>query len=226
MNCYNCGIPLTKKLNHREHIPAKNLYKDLEEKYKQKLITVPACFECNNQFSQIDQEIRDAIGILNNKDEYLNHMTSKSVKSIVRRKEWQNRVSAVDGSNLLDIKFNYSSFKKSHIKNFKGLYYYHFNETISKDYQMQVVAEGDENNNIAQQLRKHILSLYSDIDQFNFIGHRDVFKYKIKKIFNSNGIIVESGDENNKIGFIGNMIYCNVIHPVIIATNLKLTKHN
>mgnify|MGYP007082276451 FL=1 len=38
MNCYNCNKPLSKKENHEEHIPAKNLFKTYPAKYKKNLL--------------------------------------------------------------------------------------------------------------------------------------------------------------------------------------------
>jgi len=48
-------------------------------------ITVPACFDCNNIFSQIDQELRDAVGVTRESDEIPKVTTEKSVKSILRQ---------------------------------------------------------------------------------------------------------------------------------------------
>ena len=63
--CYNCGIELNKENLSVEHVPAKNLYDDLDDTFKINRITVPACKRCNGIYSKIDQEIRDVLAIKN-----------------------------------------------------------------------------------------------------------------------------------------------------------------
>src|SRR5690606_29040183 len=107
---------------------------------------VPACFECNNQYSQIDQEIRDAIGIMNDKNKDQNEMTRKSVKSIMRRSNWVDRLFFSEDGKVIAVDFSYDEFKKLHIKNFKGAFYHKYGRPLPENFVVEVIAEGDEGN--------------------------------------------------------------------------------
>ncbi len=85
MICYNCGIELTNENKTAEHIPAKNLYAGQPAEVKQNLLTVPACFDCNNKFSNIDSEIRDIIGISNDSLTENQVISEKAAKSLLRQ---------------------------------------------------------------------------------------------------------------------------------------------
>ena len=87
--CYNCGQEFDKEKITREHIPAQNTFVGYPDNYKSNRLVVPACFDCNNRYSKIDQEIRDAIGIMNEDNELQNEMTAKAVRSIMRNQNWQ-----------------------------------------------------------------------------------------------------------------------------------------
>ena len=84
MKCYNCGIDLNKSIKTKEHIPAKAYFVGYGDDYKNNRITVPACRKCNDQYSKLDNEIRDAIGVSNENEADLMELTRKSTKSIFR----------------------------------------------------------------------------------------------------------------------------------------------
>jgi hypothetical protein len=219
MNCYNCGIELTAATNHVEHIPAKNIFATYPPKYKQQLVTVPACFDCNNDFSKIDQEIRDAIGIMNDKNDLQNEMTRKSVKSIMRKSNWVNRVVSTDDGKAFEVSFSYDDFKKLHIKNFKGLFYHKYGFPLPKEYQVEIIAEGDEEHEKLQNIAKFLYGYTDEGIKWNSIGHEDVFEYKIKSmIADKNGMIYDDENIEHAIGFVCIMHYHHSIKPLIIAS--------
>lgn len=90
--CYNCGIDLNEENKTREHIPAKNLFAGYSDEYKKNLLTVPACRKCNEEFSKTDQQVRDAIGIMNEDDQKKHEATRRSVKSILRQPKGLDRL--------------------------------------------------------------------------------------------------------------------------------------
>lgn len=84
--CYNCGNEFPEENITREHIPAQNLFVGYGNEYKVNRLVVPACFDCNNQYSQIDQEIRDAIGIMNNHNDDQIELTRNRLNQLCVKK--------------------------------------------------------------------------------------------------------------------------------------------
>ena len=60
--CYLCGSPLIRGRNWtRDHIPPTCIF---PREKPRNLITVPCCLACNQQFKQLDQKMRNHIGVL------------------------------------------------------------------------------------------------------------------------------------------------------------------
>src|SRR5690554_1565382 len=202
--CYNCGIELNKENRTKEHIPAQNTFIGYPPEYKLNRLTVPACFDCNNEYSKIDKEIRDAIGILNEDDSKQAEMTKKAVEAIMRDKNWPDRVEMKDGK-VVSVSFDYNTFKKLHIKNFKGLFYSKYKHSIPDDYNIEIIAEGDfedvKLNSIAQFLTDYI----SEGGDFQICGHKDIFQYKLKTLTPMHGgdQINDSATLDNALGVVG-----------------------
>jgi hypothetical protein len=74
-----------------EHVPAKNLYDGFDNQFNVNRITVPACYDCNQLYSKIDQEIRDSLAVKSDSEEQKKIMTGKGVRSILRRSNWRDR---------------------------------------------------------------------------------------------------------------------------------------
>jgi len=219
MNCYNCGIELTNETNHVEHIPAKNLFKTYPDEYKKNLLTIPACYDCNiGLYSKIDHEIRDAIGILNEKDDLKNEMTEKAVRSIMRKSNWKERVFSIDGGTGLEVSFSYDDIEKLHIKNFKGLFYSKYGHTIPDNYEIRIIAEGDEENEKLQRVNDYFREYIDYEMDWSFIGHPEVFKYKIKAMIPGEDDMFYDGDNlEEAIGFVCTMEYHGALKPLVIA---------
>lgn len=215
--CYNCGTELTEQIKTREHIPAQNIFVGYPPEFKENRLTAPACHDCNNQYSKIDQEIRDAIGIMNEDNDQQEELTRKSVKSIMRRKNWIDRVHISNGK-VEAVTFDYNIFKELHIKNFKGIFYEKYGCPIPDEFEIGLIAEGDEDDENLMGIAKDMYSHVAEGNNWKVSGHEDVFQYKIKSLTpDTSGKILDSPDLENVLVVAGVMIYHKNLSPVIIA---------
>lgn len=189
--CYNCNKPIPEGTETKEHIPAKNLYEGYGDEYKINRIIVPACLSCNNIYSKLDQEFRDAIGVLNDTNEKQLGITDKSTRSILRDRKNYERLSFENGK--ISVKFDYAKFRELHIKNFKGIFYNTFGEPIPDTYKIEIVADGDEEYENLMSMTK---VTYNEMQKYPFqvSGHEDIYKYKIASIYEDNGNVSFSLD--------------------------------
>lgn len=215
--CYNCGNDFTEVNITREHIPAQNLFAGYGDEYKVNRIVVPACFECNNQYSQIDQEIRDAIGIMNNNDDKQTELTRKSVKSIMRRKSWADRL-FFDGGKVMAVDFSYDDLKRLHIKNFKGIFFNKYGKPLPKDFEVEIIAEGDDENDKLMGIGKLFYDYVIRDNDFLVSGHEDMFMYNIRTMNPTDTEYVEDkGDIENCLCVVGVLIYHKNMCSIVIA---------
>lgn len=223
MNCYDCGIPLNQETKTDEHIPAKNLFAPYPESHKKNLLTVPACEGCNNRYSKVDQEIRDAIGIMNENNTKQLALTKKAVKSIFRNGNWANRVSDLDDPKKFSVSFDYYDLEKLHIKNFKGLFYHKYGRPIGNDFDFKTIAEGDENDQKLQNIKTQFME-YAMLDMnWKSIGHESIFKYILKAMIpNEIGQYSDTGNINDSNGFICLMEYHRVLKPMVFVTRKSI----
>lgn len=218
--CYNCGKEIEPEKLTDEHIPARNLYVGFAEEYKKNRITVPACESCNQYFSKIDQEIRDAIAI---KSDSKSEMVSKGFRSILRRLNWKERTEVNVDGKVVSVEFSYNDLRKIHIKNFKGIYFHTYNEVIPDKFVLEIIADGDEN------LKEGAQFLYDyamDGKEWMPSGHPDIFRYIIKPIA-INGkeqIIVEPQNIEDAIGFVGVLVYHETILAIVVAGEEEYVK--
>lgn len=227
MKCYDCGILLNEMNKTAEHIPAKNLFSTYPEEFKQNLLTVPACESCNNRFSKIDQEIRDAIGITNENDERKLLLTKKAISSIFRNENWRERITGLNDQNKFSVLFNYCDLEKLHIKNFKGLFYNKYGAPIGDDFMIKVIAEGDENDYELQRI-KNEFSNYAHLDtSWKIIGHDSIFKYKLKAMIPDQlGKYSDLGEVEKANGFICLMEYHKILKPLVLVTRKSILNVN
>lgn len=216
--CYNCGIELTKENRTKEHIPAQNTFIGYPPEYKLNRLTVPACLNCNNQYSKIDEEIRDAIGIMNDDDSKQAELTRKAVESMMRNKDWSSRLDFKDG-RVESVSFSYDTFKRLHIKNFKGLFYDKYGFPLPEEYQIEIIAEGDFENTKLDKIAQLLAGYLADGGNFNVSGHPDIFQYKLKTLTPMSGgdLINDSATIENALGVVGILIYHKNIEAIIIA---------
>jgi hypothetical protein len=216
--CYNCGNEFPEENITREHIPAQNLFVGYGNEYKVNRLVVPACFECNNQYSQIDQEIRDAIGVMNNHNDDQIELTRKSIKSIMRQKNWADRLHFSDGK-VLSVNFSYDDLKKLHIKNFKGVFYAKYKRPLPKDFEVEIIAEGDEENEKLMGIGKLFYDYVVQNDEFLISGHEDIFMYNIKTMNPTDSeYVIDNGDVENSLCVIGVFVYHKNLCSIVIAS--------
>lgn len=176
--CYNCGCEFTDDNEETvEHIPMKALYTGYSPEYKINRVTVPGCNKCNSEYAKIDQELRDFIGITNDKDDAQLEITTKAVRNITRVNDFWKRLMPSNGE--LGVEFNLDVLAKIHKKHFKGLFYNKYKTPLSKDYEIRIIADGDEKDS---KLVEWVNVFHEQLEIANIpwavSGHKDIFQYR------------------------------------------------
>lgn len=177
--CYNCGVLFSelKKIERtKEHIPAKTLFEGYPEEYLTNRKTVPACLKCNQEYSRIDDQIRDLIGVTNESDSEKKELTAKTVRKIFSNKsEFNERMSIED--NKIYVKFNISNIDKLHFKNFKGVYTSITKKPLSDLYKLDVYSIGQDEKKL--KLGEKFIEEIERLEDWDISGHENVFKFKM-----------------------------------------------
>ena len=218
MKCYNCRKDLKPKENNREHIPAANLFAGFDNSTKDKIITVPACFECNNTYSPTDEEFRNMLGIINNKIEN-KFITEKTVRSFLRKESSVKRLNLNDKGEVAAVEFSEKTLIDYHTKNFKGLYYHEYNQPLPLDY--EIVVNTNENDWSNETLA--IISYLKDNFKWKKSSNENVFKYIIEP-FRENLINPEKEDlilKTDEPLIICMMIYNNLHGALVFGIKYK-----
>ena len=176
--CYNCGVVLNAENKTKEHVPAQNLFLGCGHEYKKNRLTVPACKKCNEEYSEIDSEFRDVLGVANNKIDKDSVLTHKATRSILRKPNWKERLIAND-ANLIGVLFDNNKFEKLYIKNFKGIYYEELGQPFSNEYQTYVFSSLD-NDHLNPETRL-LIQLGFGVE-WKISGHAEIFRYKISAL--------------------------------------------
>lgn len=190
--CYNCGVlmnpPNTLPLETsqtREHIPAKNLFVGYPEVYKVNRITVPGCKKCNAEYSAIDDEMRDAIGVMNEDNDLQDEITKKAIKNMAQKKTLIKNATKTEDDRLAFV-FNYEPFFRYNLKNFKGIFYHKIGCPFPEsDYGLHTMFAKDGDKTDQDFMTKYGDQLYHEIvknAQWEHSGHPDIFQYLIKGI--------------------------------------------
>lgn len=178
-HCYNCGCELTKDKVTREHIPMKALFEGYPKDNLTELFTVPACNYCNNKYSKIEEDFRNLIAIWSTNEEV--DISSGILQKALRSHKLQSKIKK---SQDYSITFNVQDYINVHIKNFKGLYYHQYGMPLLSTYQIIVLEDLSDKNNISLRLSL-ILKIMRERIKFKdllAIGHKDIFQYKIEDI--------------------------------------------
>lgn len=215
--CYNCGIELNETNATVEHVPAKALYEGLDDKFRNNRITVPACHKCNHQYSKIDQEIRDALAIRKETKDNQEKFIGKGVRSILRRQNWKERVHLNEKGEVIAVNFSYSDLRQIHIKNFKALFLRKYGFPIPSNFEIEIIADGDEDKIDRAQTLYHYL--IADNVVFEVSGHSEIFKFIIKDITpdTAKNNIYESGDFDKLVAVVGLLVYHDDLGVIIVA---------
>ena len=177
VRCYNCGKELKPGEVTKEHIPAKTLFEGYDEKYKKNRITVPACCECNNNYSLTDEEFRNMIGIGAKRQEN-NEIAHKAVRSILRKDPQHKQLVFDSLRNVLGVKICQGPIADFHKKNFKGLFYHQYGFPLPGNYELGVNMDEED----FSQFTLGIIGYLQECFEWKFSGHRDVFSYCIQPL--------------------------------------------
>lgn len=216
--CYDCRKPLNNENSNKEHIPARNLYNGYPEEYKKNRLTVPACIDCNHKYSKIDQEIRDAVGIMNENDPNQQELTRQAVKSILRRNNWKDRVEQNRNGDVISVSFSYDELKQLHIKNFKGIFYHTYGIPVTETFEIEIVSDGDEEYEHLLRVAQVMHDYINGFNDWKESGNKEVFMYNIKTMaINEQGNIDDDGDVESALAVVGVLIYHQRLSAVIVA---------
>ncbi len=207
----------------REHIPAQNLFVGYPVEYKNNRITVPGCYNCNQEYSTIDDEMRDAIGVMNERDPLRDEITARAVRNMAGRENFGERIVMTEEQRLGFI-FNYEPFFRYNIKNFKGIFYHKCSFPFPEnDYGVTSLFAngGDEiDQGLMERFGNEFYGLITQNAEWEHSGHQDIFQYIIK------GIVI---DENDNCIFTDNIVgspfimcvckYHNQIEMITVAFN-------
>lgn len=206
--CYNCGIPFSelKKIERtKEHIPAKTLFEGYPIEYLVNRKTVPACLKCNQEYSRIDDQIRDLIGITNESDSQKKELTAKTVKKIFsNKKELSERMSIE--KNKIYFNFNMTTVDKLHFKNFKGIYTFITKKPLSDLYTLDVYSLGQDEKKL--KLGEKFLEEIEHLENWNISGHENIFKFKMVSIDVESLKILELNDKS--VNFEPEVLICGM----------------
>ena len=61
----------------------------------------------------------------------------------------------------------------------------------------------------------------NDYPDWEIVGHKDIFKYKLKSLVEENNIFYDNDDISESIGFVCKMEYHKKLKPLIIALDLR-----
>lgn len=221
--CYNCGREFTDDNKETvEHIPMQALYAGYSSEYKNNRITVPGCYTCNHEYAKIDQELRDFIGIINNDNDSQLELTAKAVRNITRVKDFWKRLSLLDGG--LEVEFNLDSLAKIHKKHFKGLFYHKYRIPLSKEYEIRVIADGDEHDSkLVEYVNIFHQQLGVEPVPWLASGHKDIFQYRLATLRCDGGDIYKVVDDvpNGSDWIICEMIYHKERYAMCLAAKTK-----
>lgn len=216
--CYDCGCELNSSNRTKEHVPAQNLYEGFSDEFKNQRITVPACATCNGKYSKIDQEIRDLIAVKNDSEKEKIEFAGKGLRSILRRKNWKDRVYTDINGNAKGVSFDYNQLCELHIKNFKALFYRKYGFPLPKEYKISIGTEGDE---LDEKWLKTIQCMHDYIrtdKEWEVSGSAEVFKFILKDItLEPEKGYYESGDFDKLIAVGGVLVYHDQIVAVVLA---------
>ena len=216
--CYDCGQPIKKSEMSKEHIPAQCLFAGYGDKYKENRITVPAHQSCNHSYSDIDQELRDVIGITTDNMTDKKELVSKSLRSIFSKKQNNERFSSDSG--VLYVDFNYEALRELHIKNFKGLFYHKFHIPLPEKFKIEIITEEDQDLFTLGQIKDLYHTINDTFPQWEKSGHKDIFKYKVI-VFDNNGFC-EFDITSNEQSVLILMVYNEEIRCFTIATSIHI----
>lgn len=173
-HCYNCGCELTKNEETREHIPMKALFRGYPLDKLDKLITVPACSTCNNQYSKIEEDFKNIIALWAANENI--EISDDFIQSSIRSPKLYSKLRTLHDQFIAV--FSIKDYNDVHIKNFKGVYYKLYGKPLPKSYQIIVLADLSSNPKDNPYLTM-FLRERSQNTTLHFDGYKDIFQYRM-----------------------------------------------
>jgi len=144
--CVICGI---RQSIDREHVPPKNIF---TKPRPSNLVTVPACSDCNNNTSQLDEEFRAYLSLTvgtsnNNSLDYWTKAALPTIRSNTRLKrqiiEWTREVEVFSEAGLYlgNAPALLWEVKKHGLiieKTIRGLYWKHYNDILGEHIKLRI----------------------------------------------------------------------------------------
>jgi hypothetical protein len=143
--CVICG---TKEATTVDHVPPKNLF----VKPRPSLITIPACFDCNNMASRFDEELMVyvslQIGPEQNRTKKL--WKTKALKALHRNKRFQREIISqmkdvwltTDSGIMIEKQTAFLAkaevYQTVFERTVRGLYFHHFREILGNEVSVEV----------------------------------------------------------------------------------------
>jgi hypothetical protein len=219
MECYNCGKEVSKKDSTltREHIPAQNLFAGYGDEYKKNRIVVPSCKTCNNGSHKVDEEFRNLIGTISERDD-LGTISKNTAKSIINRNKQFDRL-LIEQGKVKGVKFNEKLVLDNHIKIFKGLFYHQYGKPIGLEYKIVATINP---TNFTGSCVNYLMNTFD----FKFSGHPDIFKYILQPFREGvNNPSKQDLEPDENEGYFVCLIEYNKSHAaMVLATNKDLVK--
>jgi ribosomal small subunit protein bTHX len=202
----------------KDHVPQQCLYDGYAPSYKTNRYTVPACRKCNEEFSVVEGDLRDLIGIANENDNLQEKITESAVRNILSKKEGKERLVQDKRGNVVGVEFDFNKLKPSHIKNFKGVYYKTYGKRFPDSFEVDVIDIKLGSN--FEELAKDFLDKNS---KWNFSGHKDIFSYRIELVkSDSSGILTKADNLNEAILIICHLVYHKKYDIIVLGSRKKL----
>lgn len=234
--CTYCGVKLLKKKKAlqeekntkrypdngitKDHVPQKCLFEGYPPGYKVNRITVPSCHKCNREFSEVENELRDLIGISNDKDELQKGLTTKSVRAILSKPNSQERLVKDSKGKVRGVVFDKDTLLPSHLKNFKGIFYEEFKTRITESFKIFVLDTKSKSN-----FEELMVDFIDKNCNWHESGHRDIFQYKISLIKPAaKGELVKTDSINEAVGVVCRIQYHKKFEILILATRKRILK--
>ena len=177
--CYNCGNDFAKEELTKEHIPPRCFSDVYPVEFKNNRVTVLCCDTCNNEYSKIDNELRDMIAILKDGRDGNTEFLKKGIKSVINRKELGKGYVFDENVRQYKISFDYEPLEKLFDKCHKGMFYEKFGFPIDEMFVSQASQKmindkhNTEKNAIFESFHKQ------RPDSFIISGHQDIFRASI-----------------------------------------------
>ena len=212
VKCYNCGREIRDDEITKEHIPAQSLFTGFDEKYKINRITVPACFDCNNKYSKVDEEFRNMIGIKAKREQNFS-LTDKAVRSLKRMDPTSSRLHLDFLGNVIGVEFHEQTILDFHKKNFKGVFFHQYGFPLPDDYELFVNIDENEYSEFIIGVIGYLKTFF----EWKCSGHKDVFSYCIQPL--RLGIVNDNKEDLkpaiNENVFVGAFVY-NQEHGALV----------